>query len=120
MSNKNEQGGMEFKQKNVFNAPLHKHSSESTAPSSLPSTLHAGYCTSANPIGAQLTNAFIGASGLKNVSAGQRYCLEASSWKTFAAKGNDVPGVTLASSHIGALKTVDLDTLKKWEIPGGG
>ncbi|KAH3919799.1 hypothetical protein HBI56_031220 [Parastagonospora nodorum] len=116
MSSKNEQGGMDVKQKNVFNAPLHKHSSESSAPKSLPSSLHAGYCTAANPIGAQLTSAFIRASGLKDVSAGQRFCVSAASWKKVADKGEDVPGVTLASSHVGALDSVGLDVLKKWEV----
>lgn len=132
MSSKNEQGGMDVKQKNgtpvlphcyypysqntVFNAPLHKHSSESSAPKNLPSSLHAGYCTAANPIGAQLTSAFIRASGLKDVSAGQRFCVSAASWKKVADKGEDVPGVTLASSHVGALDSVGLDVLKKWEV----
>ena len=100
----------------VFNAPLHKHSSESSAPKILPSSLHAGYCTAANPIGAQLTSAFIRASGLKDVSAGQRFCVSAASWKKVADKGEDVPGVTLASSHVGALDVVGLDVLKKWEV----
>jgi hypothetical protein len=73
-------------------------------------------CNSSNPIAAELTSAFISMSGLKGVSAGQRFCLEASSWKKAADKGDDVPRVTLASSHEAALKTVDLEVLKKWEM----
>jgi hypothetical protein len=72
-------------------------------------------CNSSNPIAAELTSAFISASGLSGVQAGQRFCVEASSWKKAADKGDDVPRVTLAGTHEAALKTVKLDVLKKWE-----
>jgi hypothetical protein len=141
MSAKNEQGSMDVKQKNgklppplkpnsspnhsdsVLNAPLHKHSSESSTPKSLPSSIHAGMCNSTNPIAAELTTAFIdtlsrsGSTDLQKagVTAGQRFCVEASSWKTMADKGGeDVPRVKLESSHEAALKSVGLDTLKKF------
>lgn len=74
-------------------------------------------CNSSNPIAATLTSAFISASGLDKagLSAGQRFCLEASSWRKAADKGENVPKVTLASSHEAALKTVGIEVLKKWE-----
>ncbi|KAH7409892.1 hypothetical protein DE146DRAFT_674723 [Phaeosphaeria sp. MPI-PUGE-AT-0046c] len=123
MSSKNTQGSMDVKQKNVLNAPLHKHSSDPNPPSSLPSSLHAGMCNASNPIAVSLTNAFIdtlasNGTDLRKagVGPGQRYCVEAGKWKGFADKGGDgVPRVQLASSHESALKSVDLDILKKFE-----
>ncbi|KAI4914918.1 hypothetical protein J4E90_004954 [Alternaria incomplexa] len=125
MSGKNQQGKMDVTQKNgtaVFNAPLHKHSAEAKTPSNLPSTINAGMCTSSNPIAAILTNSFLDFSSSNGtdlrkagVGPGQRYCLEASSWKSAADKGiGEVPKVKLESTHESALKSVGLDTLKKW------
>ncbi|XP_014552823.1 hypothetical protein COCVIDRAFT_19169 [Bipolaris victoriae FI3] len=124
MSGKNEQGFIDVKQRNVLNAPLHKHSSERNAPSSssLPPSLHAGMCNSSNPIAAVLTNAFLDFSSSTGtdlrkagVGPGQRFCLEASMWKSAAEKGiGDVPRVKLESTHIKALNSVGLDVLKKW------
>ncbi|KAL1794268.1 hypothetical protein ACET3X_007689 [Alternaria dauci] len=122
MSGKNEQGKMDVTQKNVLNAPLHKHSSEAKAPSNLPSSVNAGMCTSKNPIAAILTNGFLDFSSSNGidlrkagVGPGQRFCLEASTWKSAADKGiGEVPRVKLEATHQGALKSVDLNTLKKW------
>jgi hypothetical protein len=79
-------------------------------------------CNSSNPIAAELTNAFIdtlasNGTDLRKagVGPGQRFCVEASSWKGMADKGgNDVPKVKLESSHEAALKSVGLDVLKKF------
>ncbi|KAF1915878.1 hypothetical protein BDU57DRAFT_556235 [Ampelomyces quisqualis] len=124
MSGKNEQGSMDVKQKNVLHAPLHKLSSPISTPSNLPSSLHAGFCTSTNPIAAALTSAFIDtlssttSTDLRKagVGPGQRFCLEASAWKQIADKGGEgVPRVKLESSHVEALESVELDVLKRWE-----
>jgi hypothetical protein len=49
------------------------------------------------------------------VGPGQRFCLEASTWKSAADKGiEEVPKVKLEATHEGALKSLDLNTLKKW------
>ncbi|KAG9186141.1 hypothetical protein G6011_02697 [Alternaria panax] len=122
MSGKNEQGKMDVTQKNVFNAPLHKHSSEAKAPSNLPSSINAGMCTSKNPLAVILTNAFLDFSSSNGtdlrkagIGPGQRFCLEASMWKTAVDKRiGEVPRVKLEATHEGALKSVDLNTLKKW------
>ncbi|EMD95152.1 hypothetical protein COCC4DRAFT_27206 [Bipolaris maydis ATCC 48331] len=122
MSGKNEQGQIDVKQKNVFNAPLHKHSSERNGSSSLPSSIHAGMCDSSNPIAVILTNAFLDFSSSNGtdlrkagVGPGQRFCLEASVWKNAAEKEiGEVPKVKLESTHIKALNSVGLDVLKKW------
>lgn len=105
----------------VFNAPLHKHSVESTGSKSIPSSLHAGYCNSANPIAATLTNSFLdllssNGTDLRKagVGPGSRYCVEASTWKKAADKGKDVPQVKLECTHEAALKSVGLETLKKY------
>jgi uncharacterized protein (DUF2237 family) len=106
----------------VLNAPLHQHSSDTKTHSDLPSSMHAGMCTSNNPIAAILTDAFIefassnGADLRKaGVGPGQRFCLAASSWKSAADKGIEgVPKVKLESTHKDALTSVDLTTLKKW------
>lgn len=119
---KNEQGSMDVKQKNVLNAPLHKHSSEPTAPKGLPNTLHAGMCTPSNPIAATLTAAFLDFSASNGtdlrecgVQPGTRFCMAASQWKSALDIGIDeVPRVKLESSHEAALKNVDLPTLKKY------
>jgi uncharacterized protein (DUF2237 family) len=79
-------------------------------------------CTSKNPIAAILTNAFLDFSSSNGtdlrkagVGPGQRFCLEASTWKSAADKGiKEVPRVKLESTHEGALKSVDLNTLKRW------
>ncbi|RMZ69633.1 hypothetical protein GMOD_00006467 [Pyrenophora seminiperda CCB06] len=125
MSAKNMQGVMDVKQRNVLDAPLHKHSSEVSAPNSLPPTLHAGMCTDNNPIAAILTDSFLdfaSANGTDLRKAGvgpdQRYCLEASTWKraadNAADKGGEAPRVKLEATHKGALNKVELETLKKW------
>ena len=79
-------------------------------------------CNTANPIAAELTNAFIDSLASNGtdlrkagVGPGQRYCVEANAWKSAADKGGDVPRVKLESSHESALKSVDLDTLRKYE-----
>ncbi|KAJ4374860.1 hypothetical protein N0V83_001938 [Neocucurbitaria cava] len=134
MSNlKNEQGAIDVKQKNVFSAPLYKHSSERTAPSSLPSTLHAGTCTASHPIAATLTSSFldfcasnsddtdIRTSTTGAVGPGSRYCIDASTWKKAVDKGiEEVPRVKLESTHEAALKSVGLDVLKKWTAEPDG
>jgi hypothetical protein len=79
-------------------------------------------CTSSNPIAAVLTNAFLDLTARNGtdlrkagVGPGQRFCIDASSWKQLADKGgDDVPKVKLESTHEGALKSVGLDILKKW------
>ncbi|KAF2822983.1 hypothetical protein CC86DRAFT_448075 [Ophiobolus disseminans] len=122
MSQTNEQGSMDVKTKNVFNAPLYKHSTSSSAPKSLPKSLVAGFCTSSNPIAAQLTNAFLDYSTSNGidlrkagVGPGQHFCLEASAWKGLADKGgDDVPRVKLESTHEAALESVDLKLLKRF------
>jgi hypothetical protein len=135
MSNKNEQGSMDVKQKNgshilptlpqvtsnsfniVLEKPLHKLSSESTAPKSLPSSMHAGFCNTTNPIAAILTSAFISSlPSSAGVTVGQRFCVDAKSWKGIADKGGeDVPRVKLEATHEAALKSVGLDVLKKYK-----
>ncbi|CAO2654036.1 Nn.00g107690.m01.CDS01 [Neocucurbitaria sp. VM-36] len=122
MSMKNEQGSMDVTQKNVLNAPLHKHSSESTAPRNLPSSLHAGMCTSTHPIAATLTSSFLDFSASNGtdlrksgVGSGSRFCISASQWKSAIDKGiEEVPRVKLESTHQGALESVGLEVLKKW------
>ena len=146
---KNEQGSMDVKQKNgtpvksqisnlkkflpppeistdkrpqVLQAPLHKHSAESTSASNLPSTLHAGFCNSTNPIAAILTSSFLDFSASQGtdlrkagVKEGAKYCVDVKSWKAQADKdGQDVPRVILESTHVDALKSVDLQLLKKF------
>jgi uncharacterized protein (DUF2237 family) len=79
-------------------------------------------CTTSHPIAALLTNAFLDFSSTTGtdlrkagVGPGQRFCLEASSWKGAVDKGIDeVPRVKLESTHEGALKSVDLSLLKKY------
>jgi uncharacterized protein (DUF2237 family) len=81
-------------------------------------------CTSSNPIAAILTNGFLDFSSSNGtdlrkagVGPGQRFCLEASTWKRAADKGiGEVPKVKLESTHESALKSVDLNTLKKWAV----
>ncbi|PZC92602.1 hypothetical protein A1F96_07618 [Pyrenophora tritici-repentis] len=140
MSAKNMQGLMDVKQRNgkpspssrtttqpiliphtVLDAPLHKHSSEASAPFSLPSSIHAGMCTDRNPIAAILTNSFLdlapsNGTDLRKAGVGpdQRYCLDASTWKKAADNGGEVPRVKLEATHKGALDKVELETLKKW------
>jgi hypothetical protein len=74
-------------------------------------------CTSSNPIAAVLTSAFIKSlSTSASLKPEQRYCLEASSWKSFADKGgDDVPKVKLEASHQDALKSVKLEVLRRYE-----
>lgn len=106
----------------VLNKPLYKHSSPSSAPKSLPSSLSTGFCTASNPIAALLTNAFLDMTASNGtdlrkagVGPGQHFCVEASAWKGLADNGGkDVPEVKLESSHIAALKSVELDTLKRY------
>ncbi|USP74971.1 hypothetical protein yc1106_02245 [Curvularia clavata] len=122
MSGKNEQGSIDVKQKNVLNAPLHKHSSERSAPSSLPPTLSTGTCNSNNPIAAIVTNSFLDFSSslgtdLRKIGLepGQRVCLEASMWKSaIDNKIRDVPRVKLEATHVKALNSVGIDMLKRW------
>ncbi|EOA84562.1 hypothetical protein ACJQWK_07319 [Exserohilum turcicum] len=124
MSGKNEQGFIDVKQKNVFDAPLHKHSSErtNTPSSSLPPSLHPGMCTPAHPIAAILTNAFLdmcASTGTDlrkaGVGPGQRFCVEARMWKSAADKGvADVPRVKLEATHAAALDSVGMDVLRRW------
>jgi hypothetical protein len=78
-------------------------------------------CTSSTPIAAVLTDAFLDFTASTGtdlrkagVGPGQRFCVDASTWKKVADKGNDVPRVKLESTHQGALESVGLDTLKKW------
>ncbi|KAH7081245.1 hypothetical protein BKA63DRAFT_540406 [Paraphoma chrysanthemicola] len=126
MSMKNEQGSMDVKQKNVLQKPLHKHSAEPTAPPNLPSTLHAGFCNPTNPIAAILTSAFLDFSAnngtdlrKSGVKEGGKYCIDIGNWKTVAEGGkaggdNGVPKVKLESTHVDALKSMDLGLLKKF------
>lgn len=79
-------------------------------------------CTASNSIAAELTNAFIDSLASNGtdlrkagVGPGQRFCVDASSWKRAVDKGNDVPRVKLESSHESALSSVDLETLRKYE-----
>lgn len=77
-------------------------------------------CTSRNPIAAILTNAFLDFSAssgtdLRKAGVGpdQRFCLDASLWKSALDKGiKDVPKVKLESSHEAALKSVAIDVLR--------
>jgi hypothetical protein len=79
--------------------------------------MHAGMCNSTNPIAAILTSEFIrtlpSSAGL---AVGQRFCVDATSWKSLADKGKheDVPCVKLEATHEAALKSVGLAQLKEW------
>ena len=46
---------------------------------------------------------------------GSRYCIDAQTWKKAVDSGIDAPRVKLESTHEAALKSVDLETLKKWK-----
>ncbi|KAI8938192.1 hypothetical protein NX059_005856 [Plenodomus lindquistii] len=118
MSGKNEQGVMDVTQKNVFQKPLHKLSSPSSVPKSLPSSLQAGMCNPSNPIAATLTAAFLDFADLRKsgVNSGDRFCISAATWKGAVDKGiKEVPRVKLECTHEKALDTVGIDVLQKWK-----
>ena len=106
----------------VLQKPLHQHSSKNSS-SSTTSSATSGYCNASNPIAANLTNAFLDllssstSTDLRKngVGPGERYCVSASQWKSAVDKGGaDVPKVKLECTHVTALDTVDLSTLKKY------
>lgn len=49
------------------------------------------------------------------VQEGSRYCIDTQTWKKAVDSGVDAPRVKLESTHEAALKSVDLETLKKWK-----
>ncbi|KAF1978966.1 hypothetical protein BU23DRAFT_563832 [Bimuria novae-zelandiae CBS 107.79] len=131
MSNKHEQDKVDVKQKNVLQKPLTQHSHPSSSVPSLPSTVRAGLCTPASPIAANMTAPFLdfsSANGLDlrsaGVKEGSRYCIDAGSWKKAVESGVDAPMVKLEVTHEEALKSVDMEVLRKWgakqDIDGGG
>jgi hypothetical protein len=48
------------------------------------------------------------------LTVGQRFCVDAKTWKGLADKGQDVPKVKLEATHEAALGSVGLDVLKKY------
>ncbi|OAL51586.1 hypothetical protein IQ07DRAFT_506527 [Pyrenochaeta sp. DS3sAY3a] len=120
MSGKGTQGSTDVKQKNVLNAPLHKHSANQS--SSLPATVRGGTCTPSHPIAALLTASFLDFSARQGtdlrtsgIEPGARLCMQTASWKSAVDKRiDDVPRVKLESTHEGALEGVGLDVLKRY------
>jgi uncharacterized protein len=78
-------------------------------------------CNQSNPLALTLINAFsdISASSgtdlrKSGVGLGQRFCVEASQWKKALDNGiEDLSQVKLENSHVEALESVDIDTLKR-------
>lgn len=93
------------------------------ASKSIPSSaFKAGFCDEQTPIAAELTQTFLdfaskeGGINLKQmgVRPGQRWCIETTRWQAAFEKGDtSVPPINLDCTHEAALKTVELDTLKK-------
>ncbi|KAF2107646.1 hypothetical protein BDV96DRAFT_653444 [Lophiotrema nucula] len=119
MSNKNEQGGIDVTQKNVYDKPLLQHSN----PKSMPSLgkdekfFKAGFCNDQAPIAAIMTDGFLDFSATKGVDlrkhglqSGQRLCVESTRWN----EANEKPEVNLASTHHSALDNISLVDLKKY------
>ena len=91
-----------------------------------PSFFKPGFCDSQTPIAAELTQSFLnfasknGGVNLKQmgVRPGQRWCVEATIWQDTLQhekeSGLEVPPVKLDCTHESALKTIDLDMLKKY------
>jgi uncharacterized protein (DUF2237 family) len=114
----------------VLHEPLLQHSSRGMYPmasKSIPTTaFKPGFCDSQTPIAAELTQSFLdfaskrGGINLKQmgVRPGQRWCVEATRWQETLQhekeSGVQVPPVKLECTHESALKTVELDTLKKY------
>jgi uncharacterized protein len=78
-------------------------------------------CNSSNPIAAVVTNSFLDYSASNGtdlrkagVGPGQRFCIQAATFKSLADNGNDVPSVKLESTHKSALDSVGMDVLKKF------
>jgi uncharacterized protein (DUF2237 family) len=94
-----------------------------------PTVFKAGFCDSQTPIAAQITQSFLdyvsksGGINLKQmgVRPGQKWCVEAKRWQETMKHEKDwgmvVPPVKLEATHESALKTVDLDMLKKYAAP---
>ncbi|ORY18155.1 hypothetical protein BCR34DRAFT_621534 [Clohesyomyces aquaticus] len=127
MSGKNEQGSMDVKQNNVYQKPLHQHSSPSPQTSKSP-TLKSGFCSARAPIAVTLTNSFLDFSAARGfdlrkqgVGPGQRWCIEASRWnEALQSRDGDqdpddrVPKVKLECTHAAALENVSLANLRRF------
>jgi uncharacterized protein (DUF2237 family) len=114
----------------VLHEPLLQHSSRGMYPmasKSIPTTaFKPGFCDSQTPIAVELTQSFLdfasksGGINLKQmgVRPGQRWCVEATRWQETLRhekeSGVQVPPVKLECTHESALKTVELDILKKY------
>jgi len=91
-----------------------------------PTAFKPGFCDSQTPIAAELTQSFLdfasksGGINLKQmgVRPGQRWCVEVTRWQETLQhekeSGVQVPPVKLECTHESALKTVELDILKKY------
>ncbi|KZM21502.1 uncharacterized protein EKO05_0006169 [Ascochyta rabiei] len=122
--------GVDDTQKNVLQESLLQHSSRGMYPmaskSIPPSVFKPGFCDAQTPIAAELTQSFLnfasksGGINLKQmgVRPGQRWCVEATRWqetlKHEKEAGVEVPLVKLECTHESALKTVELDILKRY------
>lgn len=94
-----------------------------------PNVFKAGFCDSQTPVAAQITQSFLdfvsksGGINLKQmgVRPGQKWCVEATRWHDTLERekesGMEVPPINLQCTHENALKTVDLDSLKKYAAP---
>ncbi|KAH7136122.1 hypothetical protein B0J11DRAFT_565350 [Dendryphion nanum] len=119
---KDAQGSIDVKQNNVFEKPLHKHSTNKKDLND--SSSKSGFCNEQASIAATLTNGFLdfsASNGLdlrpKGVEAGDKLCLGASAWKQAVDKGaKDVPNVNLGSTHLKALDTIGLKDLQKFAV----
>ncbi|KZM19033.1 uncharacterized protein EKO05_0001172 [Ascochyta rabiei] len=119
MSGKNEQGKMDVTQKNVFNAPLHQHSSTSNTHVTGYSS---GMCSSEMPLALSLTSSFLDWSQQQGtdlrksgIKEGARLCAYVNTWKAALDGGIDnVPKVKLEATHHHALDLVSMDVLKKY------
>ncbi|KAJ8113171.1 hypothetical protein OPT61_g4643 [Boeremia exigua] len=122
--------GVSDSENSVLHQPLLQHSSRGMYPmaskSIPPTAFKPGFCDSQTPIAAELTQSFLdfasknGGINLKQmgVRPGQRWCVEATRWQETLQHekeaGVEVPPVKLECTHESALKTVDLDVLKKY------
>ncbi|KAF3052766.1 hypothetical protein E8E11_011163 [Didymella keratinophila] len=122
--------GVSDSENNVLQEPLLQHSSRGMYPmasKSIPtSAFKPGFCDSQTPIAAELTQSFLdfasksGGINLKQmgIRPGQRWCVEATRWQETLQhekeSGIQVPPVKLECTHENALKTVELDILKKY------
>ncbi|KAL5372571.1 hypothetical protein DPSP01_013406 [Paraphaeosphaeria sporulosa] len=106
MPAKHEQGAIDVKQKNVLHKPLARLSAPASSSKNLPSTVHAGFCTSGSPIAAILTASFLDFSSKQGldlrgagVKEGSRYCIDTALWKKAVDGGIKDVQVKLEASH---------------------